>query len=231
MKKLYVTIIAALLGSSSLAARELVFYMGTTPIADKENVQFKDIEISSIGGGRSEVSMEPQLYLFTDIVTSSVKISANCISGQTISMCAGGSCGVPNTSIVKENISIASNQKLPLEFHYEGILEAGQEAPQVVTEFEAVDTRRPETLKSFTLVMNPQSGVATVIGTNNSFRAVSGGIEYSFDAPTAVEIFNTAGRKMLSDTFSGSGTLSTSGLDAGVYIYSLNGVSGKIYIR
>ena len=230
MKKLYVTIMAALLGSSSLAARELVFYMGATPIADKETVQFKDIEISPIGGGRSEVLMEPQLYLFTDIVTSSVKISANCISGQTISMCAGGLCEA-NASVVKENVSIASNQKLPLEFHYEGYLEAGQEAPQVVTEFEAVDTRHTETLKSFTLVMNPQSGVATVIGTNNSFRAVSGGIEYSFETPTAVEIFNTAGQGVLSDTLSGAGTLSTSGLDAGVYIYSLNGATGKIYIR
>lgn len=230
MKKFYVTLAAAILGMSPLAARELVFYIDNTPIADMEEVQFKDIEITPVTDKLSEVMMEPQLYLFTDLVTSSVNITAKCISGQDINMCAGGNC-MNGEKIVKENISIASNQKLPLEFHYEGYITPGEAAPEVITEFEAVDTRHPETKKTFTLVMNPQSGVATIIGVDDSFRAVAGGVEYSFDTPTSVEIFNTAGRKVASETLSGSGTLSTSGLNAGVYIYSLNGVTGKIYIR
>lgn len=230
MKKLYLTLAAALIGTASMAARELTFYLGNTPIANEETVTFKDIETVPIGGGATLVTMAPQLYLHSDIKMTQLIISAKCVSGQSISLCVNNSCE-NDVEIEKEKVTIQANEKMDLQFEYIDNLPSGQQIPQVVTDFMAMESGRENTKKTFTLIMNPTNGVASVIAGNDQFRAVSGGIEYSFDAPTAVAIYSITGQKTISTQLNGNGTLSTSELPAGVYVYTLNGKSGKIYIR
>lgn len=230
MKKLYLTLAAALLSIGSMAARELVFYVGDTPVKPDETVKFTNIEVTPVGGGASEVIMDPQLSLWTDIYSNTIRLTAKCTSGQSISMCAGGACE-SNNEITKNGVEVKSNQKLNLQFEYTDMVEADQAVPEVVTEFTAVDVNRPATEKKFTLVMNPSAGVATIITDKANFRAVAGGIQYSFDAPTAVALYSITGQKALATTLNGNGTLSTANLPAGIYVYTLNGKSGKLYIR
>ena len=228
MKKLYITLAAALLGVASMQARELAFYMGEEKIATGEEVKFNEIEKEVIPGG-FEVTMAPELYLWSDFLSNTIQITAKCTSGQEIQMCAGGDC-MKGKEVVKKNIEIKANSKLDLKFDYMAEIE-GETIPEVVTEFEAYDTNYTNTKVSFTLVMNSESGALTVIKNNASFRAVAGGIEYSLDAPAAVELYSITGRKVLSAHLEGNGTLSTASLPKGIYVYTLGDKSGKLYIR
>lgn len=231
MKKLYFTLAAALLGVASLQARELTFYNGDEKIASGEEVTFNEVEKEAIGGGAFEVKIAPKLFLGSDFTSNKIQITAKCTSGQKIQMCAGGACNMGET-VVKNDIKVDANSKLPLEFEYLGELEADEVLPEIVTEFEAFDTRYEASTKvSFTLVMNSESGSLTVIKNNQAFRAVAGGIEYSLDAPAAVELYSITGLKVLSAHLDGSGILSTASLPKGIYIYTLGDKSGKLYIR
>lgn len=227
MKKLYIALAAALLGTASIQARELTFYIGNQAIANGASVEFTEIEAETIGSN-IEVYMAPQLYLMADVPMTSVTVSTK--SNLETSICAGSLC-VSGTEVVKENIKLDANKKLDLQFHYEAVIPATQSVPEVVTEFEAVDPRYPDTAKKFTLVMNPSAGIATIISDNDSFRAVAGGIDYSFAAPTAVELYSITGARVLATTLQGNGTLETSNLPKGIYVYTFAGKSGKIYLR
>lgn len=227
MKKLYIALAAALLGTASIQARELTFYLGNQAITNGASVEFTEIEAETIGSN-IEVYMKPEIYLMSDIQTSSVTVSSK--SNLPVQMCAGGAC-VSGTEIVKENVKLDANKKLDIQFHYETVIPATESVPEVVTEFEAVDPRYPDTAKKFTLVMNPSAGVATIISDNDSFRAVAGGIDYSFAAPTAVELYSITGARVLATTLQGNGTLETSNLPKGIYVYTFAGKSGKIYLR
>ena len=229
MKKLYITLAAALLGVASMQARVLAFYLGDEKIATGEEVTFNDYEKKQIGSDKYKVTFEPELYLGSDFLSNEIQISATCISGQEIQMCAGGECA-RSKEVVKKGIEIKANSKLNLEFEYIGEIE-GETIPEVVTEFEAYDTNYTNTKVSFTLVMNSESSALTVIKNNASFRAVAGGIEYSLDAPAAVELYSITGRKVLSANLEGNGTLSTASLPKGIYVYTLGDKSGKLYIR
>ncbi len=231
MKKLYITLAAALLGVASLQARELTFYIGDEKIPVGEEISYNEIEKEAIGGGAFEVMIAPKLYLGSDYLSNKIQITADCTSGQTIQMCAGGKCERA-AKVVKTDVKIEANAKLPLEFEYAAEIEADEVIPEIITEFEAFDTRYEATTKvSFTLVMNSESGSLTVIKNNQAFRAIAGGIEYSLDAPAAVELYSITGRKVLSAHIDGSGVLSTTSLPKGIYIYTLGDKSGKLYIR
>ena len=90
---------------------------------------------------------------------------------------------------------------------------------------------KANTTKTFTIVVNPSSGTATIVADDAAFRAVSGGIQYTVGAPTAAALYSITGKKVLSANINGNGTLSTANLPAGIYIYTLNGKSGKIVLK
>ena len=231
MKKLYLTLAAALIASASMSARELTFYIGDKPIEAGQTVTFNDITVTQLPGGFQQAEMKPDLYIGTDIVSSSISVTAKCISGQDISMCCGGLCQAGQT-VTKGNLTIQSNQKLALDFDYSTMLSPDVQVPQVVTEFEAVDTKHTETIKTFTLIMNSTNGTATLIAGNSAFRAVNGAIEYSFTNATEVSLYSITGARVFASTLDGCGSITTANLTAGLYIYKLgNGKSGKLYIR
>jgi len=230
MKKLYLAMAAALLSIASMSARELTFYLNNTPIANGETVKYElsEDEVQK-SGDQTYIECYPNLSLHADLV-GSVDITATCTTGQTIGLCAGGAC-VKGTEIVKENVSIQGGTKLPLNFDYEAEIAAGENIPQVITEFKALYHGKQSTLKTFTFIINPTAGLATVIADDASFRAVKGGIEYNLDAPAAVALYSITGQKVLTANLNGTGTLSTANLPAGIYVYTLNGHSSKIYLR
>lgn len=233
MKKLY-TLMAGLLMCGMPQARELTFYLGDNVIEPNTTVTFDDIEEIPAGANK-EVTMAPELYISSDIYTSKLKITATCISGQKIQMCAGGRCET-GTTVTKENIKVQADEKLDLQFEYIATMPKDDVAPCVTTTFEAQDGTHAETLKSFTLVMNSTgTGSVTLIENDNRLLAVEGGLEYSLEAESTVEIFNLSGVKMLENNVSGTGTISTAALESGIYLYTIRNAqgkaSGKIFIR
>ena len=226
MKRLYLPLLAVLLGMSA-QARELTFYIGDTPITDGQTINFTDIEVTD-RGDTYNVTMAPELYIASDIFTSKLSVTATCTSGQQIQMCAGGTCQA-GTTVTKSDIAIQPNTKLALEFDYNARNLSG-DVPVVVTTIEAQDGTYTATHKSFTIVMGSQASV-TVIENHNELHAVAGAIEYALDAPAVFALYNIDGLLVTSQQLNGHGSISTAGLPTGVYVYTLGDRSGKLYIR
>lgn len=233
MKKFYLLLCGLALAATT-QARELSFSIGKEnpeAIAPNSTIKYDKVEVEDFG--IVIATMAPELYISSDIYTSSVELVTKCISGQTIQVCAGGNCSSGQT--VTKKVTITKDERVPLLFEYIGEFEPGQEIPEVVTEFTAVDTKYPETEVMFTLVMNSKAGL-TVIENNKTVRAVEGGIEYNLDGGEAqLALYDLNGTCVLSSRISGNGSLSSKSLRPGVYVYSLNGsahnASGKLYIR
>lgn len=229
MKKIYLLAAVALFAATPISARVLTFYNGDTPIENGTTVQSNDYEITQYGDN-VEVFFEPKLYIGTDIWTNTVQITAKCITGQEIQLCAGGNCEA-GIEVIKNKVTIQPTQKLYLQYEYTSMLPANSEIPVVTTEISAVDTKYPDVTANFTIVMNGSSGVTDVFANDSSFKAVAGGIEYDFTAATEVVLYSLNGEKVMETTLDGSGVLSTSHLPKGIYAYKAGAKSGKLYLR
>lgn len=225
MRRIYLLLCAALLALSS-QARELTFYIGDTEIKNGETVNFTDIKLTD-AGGYYDVVMAPDLYIASDIFTANLNITATCTSGQQIQMCAGGSCKMGEV-VEKKGIAIQAKTKLSLQFEYVGELDYDEEVPTVTATIEAQDGKYENTYKSYTIVMGPTASI-TVIENNRQIRFTEAGLEYSLDAPASFVLYDMAGHTIHSADLSGAGTIALEGLRSGVYVYSLNGKSFKIF--
>lgn len=227
MKKIFLLAAAALMLTFSAQARKLTFYIGDTPITSGETVAFEDIVVDDYGDWK-EVTMKPDLYITTDIYTSKLTVIARCTSGESIQMCAGGACE-RGTTVTKKNVTINPGNKLNLLFDYIVELEADEEIPTVVTEFEAQDGDYTETHITYTLVMGKDAGI-TLIENNHSLRGIHGGVAYDVESDTSLQLFTLEGVRVLDATVNGTGSLNL-GLNPGIYVYTLGAQSGKLYIK
>ena len=230
MKKLILLSLAVM--ALTAQARELTFYLDDEPIAPGAKVTFTGVSKEPAGAG-FDVIMAPNLQLHSDIVTSNVTVTAECTSGQTIQLCAGGDC-MAGTSVTKTGVRIGSNQKLPLEFEYADYVTSETAIPTVVTNFTAVDPKYPNTQVTMTLEMNPNGGVAAVSVSHNPLVVANGGLHYDVEGAAVLSLIDITGRTVLRENVSGNGFISTASLPRGLYIYRLSGsaaASGKIQLR
>ncbi len=227
MKKFYLVLCSTLLCFAS-QARELTFYIGDTPIENGATVEFTDINVEDYGDYK-EVTMAPALYVSTDLFTNALSVTATCTSGQTIQLCAGGNCQA-GTTVTKSNVTISTNQKLPLQFEYIAELDGDEEVPVVTAKIEAQDGTYEATYKSYTIVMGKQTGV-TLIENSPELTYAEGAFEYNLTAPEAFALYNTVGLQVLGAQLEGHGTLAADGLTAGIYVYTLGSKTGKIYVK
>ena len=227
MKKFYLLLAGALMCMSA-QARELTFYLGDQAITPGTTVTFNNPQVTD-HGDYFEVKMAPDLYLSTNLFSNTIEITADCTSGEQIQICAGGSCQM-GESVTKKNVTINTNQKLDLEFHYSGEFDAGEAIPTVTTKFDAYDGESEESRTSFTLVMGPTTGL-TIIRDSAELTFDGHQLVYNISGSSELVIADTDGRSVINTTVSGEGSLSTEGLAEGIYIYRLGNKSGKIYIR
>ena len=229
MKKIYALASCAILTVSSLSARELKFFEGDKEIPSGSKIEYTDYTSAPGRPGYVELTFNPEIYLWSDI-TMSVTVTAKCITGQSIQLCAGGKCEV-GSEITKEKVKVNGNEKLDIKFEYISEQPEAEAVPVVVTEISAFDPDRSNIKSDFTITFNSVSGVSTVFANDDSFRAVTGGIEYSFETPTPVEIYSLSGETVYSGTLNGNGTISTHNLAPGIYAYKAGSKTGKIYLR
>lgn len=228
MKKFYLTLLAALLAFGA-NARELKFYIGDQEIENGSNIAFENITVNDEGSW-FEVKMKPDLYISSDIYSKTINITAECVSGQTIQMCAGGNC-MRGTTVTKTGVTLQTNQKLELKFDYAAEFDAGEEIPTVTTVITAVDTKYPTTEKSFTIVMGQNVSSVDVIENTGDFTLTPAGIVYTLSTPTNLTIYNITGKQVLSAELNGTGMVETSNFAKGVYIYRAGAVSGKFIVK
>lgn len=229
MKKLYLTLMAAAVAMAA-NAKELTFTMGDTPIANESTVYFDNIEIESYDGGM-DVVMNPGIMLKSDVAANNIVVVAQCTSGQSIQLCAGGACEM-GAAITKTGVSIDAGASIPLMFEYMAFgMAPDDEIPTVETYIATMYEGDDDSMKTFTIVMGKDvAGVKVIETTPKSLKCTTGAIEYSVNESANLALYNLKGKLALSENVSGNGTISTTHLPSGIYVYTLGNEKGKIYI-
>lgn len=227
MKK-FLLLLAGVSAYLSADAIELTFWMGNQKITPNQTVKFTDIEIVTYDeDGYKEVKMDPHISLDTDIYSSDIKIKATCTSGQSIQMCAGGTCH-GGESVTKENVTVRPSQKLDLGFDYTGEFDLDEQIPTVVTVIEAEDVTESGSKVQFIIEMGEKGASVSTIEVCDEIKAVEGGIAYKSDGNSDLKVVNIVGITVYSATVCGEGFIN---LPKGLYVYTFGNRSGKIYIR
>ena len=230
MKKILSIALAVLFVTANMSARELKFYNGNIAVNQGETLEFADFTVTSIGNGMVEVSFAPELYIWSDIFTNTVSMTAECTSGEEIQFCPGGNC-VFGKTVTKDDLKIMADQKIAIQYEYIAEMSESAAIPTVVTKISAVDTKHPEVSAEMIIVMNASSGVAEAVVSDNTFKAVNGGICFDFVKESEVSIFTLTGEQVYSGCHNGIGTIDTSAFANGIYIYKVGKKSGKIYLQ
>jgi len=229
MKKLYLTLAMALL-TIAAQAKELTFSMGETQITPESTVYFDDIEIETYDGGMT-IIMDPKISLKSDVAANNIIVKAECTSGHTIQLCAGGACEM-GASVTKTGVTIGAGEKLPIMFEYMGLdLAPDTEIPTIETNIIAKYEGDNDSMVSFTIVMGKDVNGLAVFETPKSLKCTGRTIEYDLNETTPLTLYSTDGKTALKESLSGNGSLSTSNLRPGIYIYTLGKEKGKLYIH
>ena len=212
-------------------AKELTFSMSDNTIADGSTVYFDNIEVESYDGGM-DVVMNPGIMLKSDVASNNIVVVAECTSGQKIQLCAGGACEM-GTTITKTGVSIGAGATIPLMFEYMAYGAAPDaEIPTIETYIAAMYAGDDDSMKTFTIVMGKDvAGVKVIETTPKSLKCTAGAIEYNVNESATLSLYNTQGKLALSENVSGNGTISTSHLRQGIYVYTLGNEKGKLYIH
>lgn len=226
MKKFLLLITLAAAFCSAQAKTNLTFYIGNTEITPGQTVEFTDITITEEDGYR-EVMMKPEIYLSSSIYCSTIKIVADCTSGQEIGLCAGGKC-IGGKTVTKENVTVRLGQKLELGFDYVNDFDLDEEIPTVVTTISAEDVEEAGSKIQFVITMGQKTNSVTAIEVNDFIKAVDGGIAYTADQATQLTVSTLSGVTVFSGTVNGEGIVA---LPKGFYAYSFGAISGKLYIK
>lgn len=228
MKKLLL-----LFASSALClcaqAKELTFWDGDKKIEPNAEITYGGYELTDMGGGFSELKYAPDLYISSDLFTSTLNVTVTCLSGHNLQICCGGQCiaATPDKPGEKTNLKVQSNQKLPLDFDYVQFPYTGGEMPVVKAKIEAQDGKNEATHIAFTITMDPKTGAVKSVETVQPVSVANGRLEYSLPGNGTIELFAITGRSVLKANVHGSGTVDTSDLARGVYVYTLTTASGN----
>lgn len=212
----------------SVQAANLTFYVGEDAVVPGSTVYIHDYEAEEYEPGVWYIMMNPNMSIESDFFTNTVTVTAECTSGHNIQMCAGGLC-MRGTTVVKDNLTLRKDTPLDLSFEFLDGAYMGPSVPVVITKFSAVDGNG--TPVEFTLVMGPDDASVDTVKANDQVRVVDGGVEYDLSSSQEISLYTLTGVKVMSATISGRGTLSTSGLAKGLYVYTLSNHTGKILIK
>lgn len=234
MKHLYLAA-AALLVATAANAKTLQFLDGETPIANGETLQNNTIKYDEWTDKEGNVNYDatyyPDLYLTADYNTGALTLIAECTSGQQIQLCFGGQCEL-GTTITKHTEGLQTGQKAALEYEYMfGPVESNTALPQegITTIFSCTDDTDPSTAITMTVVYDPFQDGVKVVETGRHLTMANGNIAFIAEGNDQLNVYNVNGVRVLNAK--GNGTLSTSSLAPGLYIYTLGSETGKFIVK
>lgn len=227
MKRFLLMLAAA--AALSAQAVTLTFTVNGQKVTPGSTVYFEDYVADDLGDGYWYIEMNPNVKLTSDFFTNKVSVTAECTSGQAIQMCAGGAC-VKSESVTKSNLTLRKDTPLDLMFEYLNEEYEGATVPDVITKFTAINDN--DAPVEFTLVMGPSAaGIESVAADKSAIKVVRGAIAYNFPQPAAFTLYSITGQQVMSATLNGQGTLTTSHLPAGIYVFTAGAKSGKIIVK
>lgn len=235
MKKLILTFLAAVGVMTSAESREIRFYLGDQQIENGATVAYTDYTSTQLGPNL-RVTIEPPLYIWSDMLTTSVTVTAKCETGETISLCCGGDC-TSGTDVSKTNVKVSggNNGMTALELHYANMVSGSVKVPTLKVAVEGVDTKYSSSRKSFVINMGPDASAIDKVEQNRNITVSGRAIRYNLNGEAVVALHSITGAKALETRVAGSGSIELSGLPCGIYIYSVRGAgenrTGKLVIR
>jgi len=226
MKKFYLAV-AATLFATCAQAQTLQFKLGDQVLEPGQKVEYNEIEITD-EPDYYEWSIEPPLYIVGS-ETENINATAKCTSGHQIMFCMGLSCQF-GTDVSIENYQITANKPEYVQFHINGY---DKNIPtDIITNFLVYYTNNEDVSTTLTLILNnSQVKTATIYEEGEELVSINGALEYSVNGTSDLTLYTTDGRRVLNQTVSGNGSVSTASLANGVYVYTLGTKSGKVIVK
>lgn len=232
MKKFYLMLGAALLGIGA-NAQTLTFKLGDEIIEPGKTVIFEGGDKYEVPGVMATWNCAPE-FTVTPSASGTIDVVGKSLTGDEFQMCCNGGC-TPGTLINKPGINVTANNPYDLVLEFIGT-QMGEDAkiPQnAVIEISAQYNGKPETLTKCSVKFfdTEGAGVMTVLDGKSSLYSVNGAIEYSVETPSTLTIYSTDGTVVGHEKVNGNGSVSTSDLAKGVYLYTLGSKSGKVLVK
>lgn len=209
----------------SATAREYTFKLGETVIDNGSTIVYNDYTVSDFG----DITYAPELTLTSDIFTNTTQLTAKSLTGQKVQVCAGGDC-VIGTDIVK-TMTMQSKKPVDLMLEYSDTSESIEQVPTVKVSVDVVDTKFPNTAKSFTIIFHGDASVGNTAVDGYDVKVADDALNYVVAQPSTLRVYNAGGQQVKTYVLTGKGQLTTADLPAGVYVYILDGkgiqINGK----
>lgn len=228
MKKTLLLAFAVACGVSAAQAKEITFTFNEGVVANGSTVEFTEYEEFD-WGTYTEVFIEPKVFVTKD---SSEPIDMQLTSDYPVQLCIGGQCEAA-MDITKEDLTFPVNTLQDLMLDCSIIYMPDEEViiPEITVNIKAWYQSTPENPTSFTIKMGTVAAIHNIVADTTPVKVAANTLSYNVNGTSVATIFNTAGQQVLSQTVSGNGTLNLNALPAGIYIYSVNGVTGKFIVR
>ena len=231
MKKFYLLLMALAI-TCTAQARKISFYLGDQLIEKGSTVQFNTITEEEYSGA---LLIAPPLYIGSDTETQQAQFTMRCTSGQSLSVCTGGTC-VMGSNVTKTGLSISKDGKLAMDIHYESFdADSSEDLPKdIILDISGQDGTYSTSASNFTIVLNSSgSGIATVFGDKPELRVAGRRLAYKVNGHATISLYNILGVRALHVPVTDAGTVSLESLPKGIYVYTVEGdsnFSGKISI-
>lgn len=213
-------------------AQTLTFKLGGQTVEPGTTAVFEGGDKYEVPGVMATWNCAPE-FTVTPSASGTIDVVGKSLTGDEFQMCCNGGC-TPGTLINKPGINVTANDPYDLVLEFIGT-QMGEDAkiPQnAVIEISAQYNGKPETLtKCNVKFFADGSGVISVVDAKSSLNTLNGALEYSVESPATLNLYSTDGTTVISTEVNGNGSVSTSGLAKGIYLYTLGAKSGKIVVK
>ena len=234
MKKLLLSL--ALLGGLSFGANAELYYTceGQTyhngDVINYEGYEYVPVlNPDGSPSGMYQFKVDPEVNLVSTESTESAVVSTT--SNIAVNLCAGGDC-TNGTNNVKTDVKLVANEPLNLQMDYApAAINFGEDV-----EVPAITVKITSTVGNETCVVTVNMGGLTAgvesLGVNqDSVRVIGKSLNYDVTGSAQLSIYSLSGKTVVNKTVAGNGSVNLVNLSSGIYLYRLNGRTGKFIIK
>lgn len=230
MKKLFTSL--TLLGAAVFGVSAQNFTV--TGLGD---ATFADGDVVNVGYTPSAIpgryNWDPELEVHVNHATSAitgkstftVSVSAN-VDGKVQFCGIDGQCQIIGATGVTKSGSYSAGNVIPL------IIDIANER-QLPAEPYVVNVSVSDGVETvnFTVNFTSEAGLATPEVADSRIRVSGRTLHYTVDATDNLTLYNISGRSVISRSVSGTGSINLRGVPAGIYVYRLGTLTGKLLVR
>lgn len=222
MKKFSILLACAAMALAANAQAVKFYYQGK-PVETDKTLTFGDTEDDGFGS----YMFKPEVFLKASSMAT-VRVKAECTTGQNVNLCFGGQCGVESTTVESNPTNIMANQLYALEYDYV----SNDPINEVIkTNVSVINDITEEVFSKITIVFDPAYASVNVIESDKAVSYYDGELIYNVEKAADFALFSTDGKRVISATVQGNGSFSTSSLAKGIYVYRLGNDTGKIIVK